>query len=181
MKISEEILWLAYKRIEDIPVLNKSMRGKKANLIGSIGEVLFEKFIQDQGLSLEKETGADMFNHDYVVEEKFRVDVKTKDRTVEPKQHYECSVNISKQEPDYYYFVSLLRDKDWDSFKEGFMLGAISHKTLYKEGELWTKGDVDTRNGLRIRQDCISVTISKLTGNDEFIEIMKGENGNSIK
>ena len=65
MKISEEILWLAYKRIEDIPVLNKSMRGKKANLIGSIGEVLFEKFIQDQGLSLEKETGADMFNHDY--------------------------------------------------------------------------------------------------------------------
>ena len=65
MRITKEILWLAEKRIDDIPILKDSIRGKEANLIGSIGEVLFERFIQEEGLTLEKETGeTEKYNHD---------------------------------------------------------------------------------------------------------------------
>ena len=66
--ISKEIIWYAEERVDEIPILNNSMRGKKANLIGSIGEVLFEKYILEKGLSLEKERGEEMYHHDYVVE-----------------------------------------------------------------------------------------------------------------
>ena len=113
MKISEEIIWLAEKRIEDIPILKNSIRGKEANLIGSIGEVLFEKFIQDEGLMIEKETGDNQYNHDFIVNKMFTVDVKTKDRTVPPKDYYDCTVpvkNLGYQNPDFFYFISLLRE-----------------------------------------------------------------------
>ena len=173
--ISKEIIWYAEERVDEIPILNNSMRGKKANLIGSVEEVLFEKFIKENGLTLEKETGEEMYNHDYVIEGKFKIDVKTKDRTVVPKSYYDCSVETqSKQKPDFYYFVSLLRSGDWRDFKEGYMLGAIDYKTLHEKGEIWNKGDTDARNGMRIRRDCISIEISKLIIYDEFIEIIKG-------
>ena len=145
MNITKEILWLAEKRIEDIPILKNSIRGKDANLIGSIGEVLFENFIQENGLSLEKETGEqEKYNHDYVIEGKFTVDVKTKERSVVPKSHFDCTVaqkTLDHQKPDIYYFISLLKKKDIlvaeAEFTEAFMLGGIDLETLFEKGEHW--------------------------------------------
>ena len=171
MKISEEIIWLAEKRIEDIPILKNSIRGKEANLIGSIGEVLFEKFIQDEGLMIEKETGEyNQYNHDFIVNKMFTVDVKTKDRTVPPKDYYDCTVpvkNLGYQNPDFFYFISLLREGE--TFTEGFLLGAINLPNLKKKGEIWMEGDIDVRNGKRIRNNCINVTVKNLLTNDEFL------------
>ena len=183
MVVTEEIISLAKKRIEDIPILKDSIRGKEANLIGSIGEVMFEKFILLEGLMLEKETGEqEKYNHDYLVEGKFTVDVKTKDRSVVPKSNYDCTVaqkTLDHQKPDYFYFVSLLKKKDVlvaeAKFTEAFMLGATDLPTLVREGEVWNEGDVDARNGKRIRVDCQSIEICNLIGNNEFINILKGE------
>ena len=182
MQITEEILLEAEKRTEDIPILKDSIRGKDANLIGSIGEVIFEKFIQEHGLSLEKETGEqEKYNHDYVIEGKFTVDVKTKERSVVPKSHYDCTVaqkTLDHQKPDFFYFISLLKKKDVlleAKFTEGFMLGATDELTLYRKGDVWKEGEVDARNGKRIRVDCQSIEIYNLIGNEEFINILKGE------
>jgi hypothetical protein len=179
--VTEEIIWLAEKRIEDIPILKDSIRGKEANLIGSIGEVMFEKFIQEQGLMLEKENGEqEKYNHDYIVEGKFTVDVKTKERSVVPKDSYDCTVaqkTLDHQKPDYFYFVSLLKKKDVlvaeAKFTEAFMLGATDLPTFVREGEVWNEGDVDVRNGKRIRVDCRSIEICCLISNHEFIKILK--------
>jgi len=174
MNITKEILWLAEKRIEDIPILKNSIRGKEANLIGSIGEVLFEKFIQEQGLSLEKEEGEqEKYNHDYVIEGKFTVDVKTKERSVKPKSYYDCTVaqeSLDHQKPDFFYFISLM--KKGGIFTEGFMLGGIDLETLFEKGEHWGAGEIDARNGKRIRVDCVSIEIKDLIGNDDFINIL---------
>jgi hypothetical protein len=175
--ISKEILWLAEKRIQDIPILKNSIRGKEANLIGSIGEVLFEKFIEEQGLSLEKEEDEQKkYNHDYVIDGKFTVDVKTKDRSVVPKSHYDCTVaqeSLDHQKPDYFYFISLL--KKGGIFTKGFLLGGIDLESLFEKGDHWGAGEVDARNGKRIRVDCVSIEIKDLIQNDDFINKLKGE------
>ena len=179
MRITKEILWLAEKRIDDIPILKNSIRGKDANLIGSIGEVLFERFIQDEGLTLEKETREkEKYNHDFVIEGEFTVDVKTKDRSVVPKSNYDCTVaqkTLDHQDPDYFYFISLL--KKGGVFTDGYLLGAIDTPNLYMRGETWKAGEVDARNGKTIRVDCVSIEIKNLIGNDEFLNKIQGSNG----
>jgi hypothetical protein len=179
MRINKEILWLAEKRIEDIPILKNSIRGKEANLVGSIGEVLFERFIQDEGLTLEKETREkEKYNHDFVIEEEFTVDVKTKDRSVVPKSNYDCTVaqkTLDHQEPDFFYFISLL--KKGGVFTDGYLLGAIDTQSLLIRGEKWKAGEVDARNGKTIRVDCVSIEIKNLINDYEFINKVTGENG----
>ena len=179
MRITKEILWLAEKRIEDDPIFKNSIRGKEANLIGSIGEVLFERCIQDAGLTLEKETGEkEKYNHDFVIGEEFTVDVKTKDRNVPPKLNYDCTVaqkTLDHQEPDFFYFISLLKKKG--IFTDGYLLGAIDTPNLLIRGEKWKEGDIDARNGKSIRVDCVSIEIKNLIGNDEFINKVTGANG----
>ena len=177
--ISKEILWLAEKRIEDVPILKNSIRGKEANFIGSIGEVLFESFIQEQGLPLEKEEGEqEKYNHDFVIDGKFKVDVKTKDRSVVPKPYYDCSVfqeTLDHQKPDFFYFISLL--KKGGVFTEGYLLGATSLPNLHEEGEEWKEGEIDARNGKLIRHSCVSIEIKNLISNDEFITTLKKGDG----
>ena len=179
MFITNEILSIAEKRIEDIPILKDSIRGKQANLIGSIGEVLFERFIQDAGLMLEKETREkEKYNHDFVIGEEFTVDVKTKDRNVPPKLNYDCTVaqkTLDHQEPDYFYFVSLL--KKGGVFTDGYLLGAIDTPNLLIRGEKWKEGDIDARNGKSIRVDCVSIEIKDLFDNNEFLHKIQGMNG----
>ena len=179
MKINREILWLAEKRIENIPILKNSIRGKEANLIGSIGEVLFEKFIQEQGLMLDKEEGEqEKFNHDFVIDGKFTVDVKTKERSVKPKSYYDCTVaqeSLEHQKPDFFYFISLL--KKGGIFTEGFLLGAINTSNLLTKGDFWGAGEIDARNGKRIRVDCISIEIKDLISNGDFITRLTEING----
>lgn len=179
MRITKEILWLAQKRIEDDPIFKNSIRGKEANLIGSIGEVLFERFIQEEGLTLEKETREEeRYNHDFIVDEEFRVEVKTKDRSVVPKSYYDCSVteeSLSRQDPDFFYFISLLRKRG--IFTDGYLLGAIDTPNLYIRGEKWKAGEIDARNGKTISKDCVNIEIKNLIGNDEFINKVTGADG----
>ena len=183
MNITEEILLEAEKRALDVPPLNGSVLGEPAKIIGAIGEVLFEKFIKANGLTVRKEEGEqERYNHDFVVDEKFKVEVKTKDRSTPPKGYYDCSVfntSLKNQKPDYFYFISLLKKKDVlveAKFTEGFMLGATDLLTLYRKGDSWKKGEVDARNGKVIQGDCQQIEIYNLIGNEEFINILKGEN-----
>ena len=53
--VTEEIIWLAEKRIKEIPLLKGSILGEPAKVIGEIGEVLFENFIKANGLTVRKE------------------------------------------------------------------------------------------------------------------------------
>ena len=189
MKINEEILLEAEKRALAVPPLKGSVLGEPAKIIGAIGEVLFEKFIKANGLTVRKEEGEqERYNHDFVVDEKFKVEVKTKDRSVPPKGYYDCSVfntSLKNQKPDYFYFISLLKKKDIlvpeAKFTEGFMLGATDLFTLYRKGDSWKEGEVDARNGKVIPADCQSIEIYNLIGNDDFINILKKESHGTVR
>ena len=74
---------------------------------------------------------------------------------------------MDHQKPDFFYFISLL--KKGGIFTEGFLLGAINTSNLLTKGDFWGAGEIDARNGKRIRVDCISIEIKDLISNDDFI------------
>ena len=98
-----------------------------------------------------------------------------------PKKHFDNSVplyNHSHQRPDYYYFISLLRNssdksKNIRRFTHAFILGGIDLNTLEKKGKHWKKDEIDPSNGTKFWTDCINVSMELLLDNREMIGIFK--------
>ncbi|CAN0508260.1 unnamed protein product, partial [Discosporangium mesarthrocarpum] len=165
--------------LENTPVFENSHRKEAANEVGCLGEVVFEAFLNHHGINYSDERN--LTSHDYTVGNKLSLDVKTKDRTVIPKIGYDNSVpiyNHEHQRVDYYYFISLLRDKNIDPsdirrFTNAYILGGISRELLHKHGIVWKAGDVDSRNGTKFWTDCINVSMGDLIENRKMLEILQ--------
>ena len=168
---------LSHARSEKLPIMNKSHRGHKANQVGCLGEVIIEEFFNSNGVYFKDDRSK--YTHDYEINKRFTLDVKTKDRTVVPKFHYENSVPVYQmgyQKPDFYYFVSLYRDKETDQtdirrFTEGYIVGGINRNKLHKVGTLWEKDSIDESNGTHFWTDCINIKMSDLISNNSMINI----------
>jgi len=168
---------LGKERSDGMPILNKSHRGREANQVGCLGEVLIEEFFTTHGVRFKDKRKE--YTHDYNINQRFFLDVKTKDRTVAPRFQYENSVTVYQmgyQKPDFYYFVSLHRDRETDGtdirrFKEGYIVGGINRNKLFKVGKLWEKGSTDESNGTHFWTDCINIKMSDLIPNDSMINI----------
>lgn len=177
--ITSDIMEMATQRAKTLPIFDNSHRKLEANIIGCIGEILFEQFLKADGVHFEDMR--DNTDMDYIVNNRYTFDVKTKDRTVPPREFYECSVplyNHNHQKPNYYYFISLERDKgceqsDINRFKNAYLLGGIDQKNLHAKGKQWNKDEVDTRNGTRFWTDCLNVEIKDLIPNNELLKIIK--------
>jgi hypothetical protein len=108
--------------------------------------------------------------------------VKTKDRTVYPRPDYDNSVpiyNHDHQRPDYYYFVSLVRDagtatNDPRRFKAACILGAIDQGRLNRKATRWEAGQTDPRNCTTFWTACLNVGMANLQSNVEMIALFKG-------
>ena len=168
---------LGKERSDGMPILNKSHRGRDANQVGCLGEVLIEEFFTTHGVRFKDKRKE--YTHDYNINQRFFLDVKTKDRTVAPRLNYENSVPVYQmgyQKPDFYYFVSLYRDRETDGtdirrFKEGYIVGGINRNKLFKVGKLWEKGSTDESNGTHFWTDCINIKMSDLIPNNSMINI----------
>ena len=95
------------------------------------------------------------------------IDVKTKERTVPPEMHYDCTVPDyvgRAQKPDWYLFVSLLSDgtEGCKRFKRGWVLGTISRKEFYEQATTWKPGTPDLSNGWSATIVCRNVPVSAL-------------------
>lgn len=169
----------AQYRVNNSPVYKLSHRKEEANEVGFIGEIIFEEFLNDNGVIYSDERSST--KHDYIINGKYSLDLKTKDRTVIPMIHYDNSVplyNHEHQRPDYYYFISLFRDKndktkDITRFKEAYILGGIGIQELEKVGIKWEAGEVDQRNGTKFWTACINVDMAQLTNNHSMLKIFK--------
>ena len=171
----------ATRRIALLPIYKGSHRGVDANEVGVLGEVAAEEWMKSAGISYvdRKQT-----THDYLLSATSEtLEIKTKDRTVLPRPHYECSVplyNHEHQRPAWYLFVSLLRvdgPKDITKFTRAFIVGACQRDDL-KNGVVWKAGDTDT-NGTTFWTDCINVKIGDLTDTQKLMATWnKRSNGN---
>ena len=127
---TDQMLKRVWDESSRIQIYNGSRRGRNANFVGLLGEKIVHSWFKDNHINSVCEN---QIEHD-IKAGNHRIEVKTKDRTVDPLPHYEASVPqyvYEAQSPDFYFFVSLKRDKNvrkvwYRTFREGFLLGYLS-------------------------------------------------------
>jgi len=158
LKLNVPDIDAAFARAKEVGILEGSHRKEAANLVGSIGEIVFKSCMEQHGVTVQDLT--DRTDMDFRLNGRFTVDVKTKDRTVFPKADYDNSIplyNHKHQRPDYFFFISLVRDSkadvndpygadDWSDsghhdyqYEVGRVVEALS-KTLLSHFSDWIRG-----------------------------------------
>ena len=155
----------AAKEIAEKKAFKHSMRGSEANLIGTLGEIITYQYLNQLKIKTEFDL---QFNHDLILLNNLTADVKTKERTVPPQLHYDCTVpeyNHHLQRPNIFIFVSLhatKNNKSFDRFHTGYILGYISLKKLEKIAKHWTPEMIDISNKWTPTIPCYNVRIDQL-------------------
>lgn len=135
--------------------LNNSIRGKENGYVARLGE-----------MAVAKATGGTIkntYDYDVILKDGTKIDVKTKERTVDPKPYYEVSVADfnTTQKCDRYYFVSINTKSEPNIIS---ILGWLSKDDFYKKAKFWRKGQIDSNseNKFEFRADCYNVQIKDL-------------------
>ena len=171
----------SHERVSASRIFDNSHRGKQANEVGYLGEIIFEDFLRKHQIEFTDQR--EETTHDYIINQTISIDLKTKDRTVRPRGHFDNSVplyNHDHQRPDYFFFISLLRDR-YDSridicrFTHAFILGGIDMKTLETDGIQWKKGQIDPANGTEFWTDCLNVSMGQLIDNKKMLDIFRAK------
>lgn len=141
----------ARKRAAEIPKLPNSILKGAGRLAACVGEEVALKIFGGEIVG--------ELDYDIVSAQDKKIEVKTKQRSVEPKPSYECSVADfnTKQKCDRYAFISVLTD-----FSAAWYLGSMSRKKFYNKAKFCKKGEVDDSNGFVFRADCYNIKISEL-------------------
>ena len=181
VKEYDAALWRrAEERALAMPIYVGSHRGKAANQVGALGEVLFEHLLEQHGIPFVQkyETTEDL--------EVFgdTIDVKTKDRTVRPELGYDCTVplyNHEHQRPSRYVFASLLRARGDEResigrFTKAYLIGWCTLERM-ETGKVWEADEVDPSNGTRFWTACKNLYLSDLSPMNEMLEDYKGRLG----
>lgn len=153
-------------RASQLPVYEMSIRGDAANQVGCLGELVGMEHLRRCGVEFEE---VFVREYDVLFNNRHTLEFKTKERTVVPQPHYDCSApfyNHELQRPDYYLFISLLstnsRSSDISRFTKAYILGSIDRETFDRKALLWTKDQIDTSNGWKPTKDVYNVLVSDL-------------------
>lgn len=98
--------------------------------------------------------------YDYdILYDGWKVDVKTKRRTVDPKGYYEASIPDynTEQDCDMYYFVSINTDT-----KSVWFCGFMPPSRFYEEATFHEEGDRNLDNGFRYKTDCWNLAYKEM-------------------
>lgn len=158
----------AQARAEELGDLDRSMRGLQASQVGALGELIGMDYLRGLGFELEE-----IYSTRYDVRAKVSgewktLEFKTKERTVVPQPHYDCTVpayNHEYQRPDYFIFISLLssgKSEKINRFSRGFILGSIALERFEQLATAWDPSKRDNSNGWVPTINCYNVSISEL-------------------
>lgn len=133
------------------PQLRHSIKSGHGAILGYLGELVV--------LQLHGGWRIDTYDYDVVVLGGHTVEVKTKETTVEPQPHYDCSVAAAntRQRCDYYGFVRVAAN-----LEEAWWCGAISREDFYRRARFVHAGQQDGDNGWVAQADCWNLPISEL-------------------
>jgi len=154
-------------RAKTLPLLNNSIRNGEGAIGAYIGEEVVKRVLNGE---IE-----DTYDYDVVYGDNIKVDVKTKERTVPPKEHYNCTVADfnTEQECNEYAFVSVLNDHS-----TAWYLGKISKEDFYKEAKFYKEGELDPDSPpsteFYFKADCYNIPISKLNSGSNLDSLPSG-------
>jgi hypothetical protein len=166
IRIQQTHIQQTIKKLEQTPIYKNSHRQKAANEVGLLGETIAEHWLTTNNIP---HTPTYTTKHDLTLPNQKTIEIKTKDRTVTPKPHYDATIplyNHQHQQPDYYLFISLQRNNTNNTtlqrFHTAHILGATSPKKLAQHGKIWKANQTDPTNGTTFWTDCINIQISQL-------------------
>ena len=141
----------ARQKASEMGKLNNSILFGQGNLAGFVGEQV--------ALTCLGGTWENTYEYDLVMPDGTKVDVKTKQTSVAPLPHYDCSIAKynTKQDCDVYAFVRVKKD-----LTEGWYLGMLGKEEYFKKAVFLKKGDVDPSNNYTVRADCYNLKINEL-------------------
>lgn len=154
VRITPEMIEIANQRTAKLPkVIKNSIMSGERNFEGCLGEVVVASYLNAQYIT----------TYDFdLVHQGSSLEVKTKVRTVKPKPYYEVSVAAynTKQDCDYYVFVSLL--SSGGKYPFGYILGFYQKFDYINNSKFLKKGELDPSNNYTVRADCFNLPISNL-------------------
>lgn len=141
---------------------------KESRMAGILGEVVFEKFANTyfDTPCIKSERGA--VQYDFLFDNQ-RIDVKTKFRSVVPKQDFEASFFMYQSvftNVDMYAFLSTITN-----YKTVWFCGYLPKKQWIENshGRIWKAGETDPTNGKVFHSDTYSVQYKYLYS---FVDIL---------
>ncbi len=168
-KITEDLIE-ASKKIMLNKVLNRSIMEGERNLLGTLGEICYLDVLHTISPS-SNIIHAQTYDYDIILKDA-KIDVKTKQRTVEPRDSYDASIvaySKDKQKCDAYAFTSITVSKtNPNDFIDFYLIGHISKSGYFNNASFKRKGDLDGNNFIspnkrfRIREDCYNLTYGSL-------------------
>ena len=165
----QHLLQEADKRAREEGELQYTMRGLRAQQAGKLGELIGEEHLRRCNVPYEPHFTTEFDVIFYNMGEREKLEFKTKERTVVPREDYDCTApayNKEFQVVDRYMFISLVsKDRNSDDisrFTRGFILGSMHSEAFNEKAVLWKTTDMDQSNGFVPTVDCWNVPISAL-------------------
>lgn len=149
LEIPNKVFLEAREMAKEMGQLKGSLTRGAGNLAGFLGEIMVREYLgakQDNS-----------YDHDLLMPDGTKIDVKTKRCTSEPKDFYEVSVGNVKQKCDKYVFTRVLGD-----YSTIWLLGEITKEDFMEKATERKKGDVDESNGFVFKANAHNMAISEL-------------------
>jgi hypothetical protein len=159
-KINIKEAWVkeAKNKANQLGTLKHSFMNGAGNLIGYLGEIVVRESI-----------GAEHKNtyHFDLIKNGYKIDVKSKLCSTEPKENFECSIAAynTRQKCDYYIFVRIIKN-----LKYAWICGAIKKENFFNMATLYKAGYKDQSNGMIFKVDTYNLPINRLKNIDKSIK-----------
>lgn len=151
LEVTKQHVVKAEEKSREMGVLNNSIRQGRGNICGFVGEAVMQDYFN------AKE--ANTYDYDLIINDGKKVDVKTKQTKVKPRDYYDCSISNfnTKQGCDYYAFVRVNNE-----LTKAWFLGLVDKESYFENSRFLKKGEVDGDNGFVVRADCHNLSINKV-------------------
>ena len=151
LDITDDMVVEARHKMLEMGLLHQSILNGGGTLAGFIGEQVALKVMGGKWLNT--------YDYDIMLGNGKVVDVKTKQTSVAPMPHYECSVTAKNtmQKCDMYAFVRVKKD-----LSTAWFLGSKDKTEYFDNAVFKKKGDKDDDNNFVVRSDCYNMAITEL-------------------
>ena len=151
LKATNDEIKKAAEMASEMGTLKHSLTEGGGNQAGFLAEIVVARHIGARQ--------ANTYDYDLIMPDGRTIDVKAKRTSVEPKEHYECSIFAynTTQACDYYAFCRVLKD-----LSTVWILGIIKKKDYYSRATKRLKGDYDSSNNFTFKADSYNMKISDL-------------------
>ena len=144
----------AFDKASRLGSLNNSILSGSGNAAGYLGEEAVAAYMEADIVSSDR--GSGKFDYDLILYDGTRAEVKTKRRTVPPRDFYDVSVAATSthQKPDLYIFASVQFNRSgringqmaYGDLEAVWIVGCKKPDDFYREAHSLMPGDIDPDN-----------------------------------